>query len=601
MFRRAKIESALAVPIYSGKSKTPSFVFCCYSFVRTGSVPFVLKFVQQALKLLWNGLDKVEPHQSVGAEIWKEVAPADLGEMAADVEMQEHFMIKKRPRSDSFIERPQAETQPQSLKQFQQPQQQNQTQNDDFETSIAAGIASLEAPSGNSSVPTIYTGQENSGPEIQPIQFQTFESVQNHIQDAIRSVAEMEPIHHQHFSTNADDSKRAHLAQQNTFSQPEDWATLPSPFPSPAFGAMTPLGETTAPSTAPSPLALPTPLPLPTQVMQPLRPADFPPATMQHPTPDSVEDIPLAAQGQQQHQGQQQQFMNQPPTGTYTSSSTQNDRQPMPTPVISLQSDEQFSLPPEPNVLQQQQQQQQPHQYQQQQFTQAGYQPQQQQQHYQPQMQAPAQVNQVANGFDQGYDPNAGAPIFCLPIMETTGAPNGGQPVMTGAAAVIMVPSQNGKVCRIQGCNEAAVARRPYCQRHSGNRMCEHAGCNKCAQGSTRFCIAHGGGRRCTFPGCDKGARDKFFCAAHGGGKRCKFPGCSKSAVGGSSLCTSHGGGRRCAVDGCDKSAQSSTKYCVKHGGGKKCSHPGCEKVARGRTQFCAAVSSFRFLLCLGF
>lgn len=68
--------------------------------------------------------------------------------------------------------------------------------------------------------------------------------------------------------------------------------------------------------------------------------------------------------------------------------------------------------------------------------------------------------------------------------------------------------------CRIQGCDEIAVARRPYCVKHSGNRLCEHAGCTKCAQGSTRFCIAHGGGRRCTYPGCDKGARDKFFCAA---------------------------------------------------------------------------------------
>lgn len=68
--------------------------------------------------------------------------------------------------------------------------------------------------------------------------------------------------------------------------------------------------------------------------------------------------------------------------------------------------------------------------------------------------------------------------------------------------------------CRIQGCDELTVSRRPYCMKHSGNRLCEHAGCTKCAQGSTRFCIAHGGGRRCTHPGCDKGARDKYFCAA---------------------------------------------------------------------------------------
>ena len=166
--------------------------------------------------------------------------------------------------------------------------------------------------------------------------------------------------------------------------------------------------------------------------------------------------------------------------------------------------------------------------------------------------------------------------LICLPISE-------------GVSAGSVRLQGKGKSCRIQGCDDISVARRPYCLRHSGNRMCEHDGCTKCAQGSTRFCIAHGGGRRCTHPGCDKGARDKFFCAAHGGGKRCSTGGCNKSAVGGSSFCTSHGGGRRCEVEGCEKSAQSSTKFCVKHGGGKKCSHSGCDKVSRGRTLYCAA------------
>ena len=151
------------------------------------------------------------------------------------------------------------------------------------------------------------------------------------------------------------------------------------------------------------------------------------------------------------------------------------------------------------------------------------------------------------------------------------------------------VGALSGKKCRIEGCTAQSISRRPYCSRHSGNRLCEYKhGCTKFAQGATRFCIAHGGGRRCTAPGCDKGARDKFFCAAHGGGKRCNVEGCNKSAVGGSKLCTSHGGGRRCSVDGCEKSAQSSTKFCVKHGGGKKCAIEGCGKVARGRTLYCA-------------
>ena len=97
LLQEANVETVLAVPVFSGRSKSPAFVFCCYSFVRSGSVPFVLKFVQQALQLLWGGLDNVQPHRSAGEDIWKNVAPADLGEMAADIEMHEHFMFKKRP------------------------------------------------------------------------------------------------------------------------------------------------------------------------------------------------------------------------------------------------------------------------------------------------------------------------------------------------------------------------------------------------------------------------------------------------------------------------------------------------------------------------
>eukprot|EP00536_Pseudo-nitzschia_multiseries_P011558 jgi/Psemu1/29326/gm1.29326_g len=44
-----------------------------------------------------DSLNKVEPHETVDEDVWKHVAPADLGEMAADVEMHQHFMIKKRP------------------------------------------------------------------------------------------------------------------------------------------------------------------------------------------------------------------------------------------------------------------------------------------------------------------------------------------------------------------------------------------------------------------------------------------------------------------------------------------------------------------------
>lgn len=54
--------------------------------------------------MLWSGLDRVvNPHESVG-KLWKGVGPSDLGEMAADVEMQKAFIGKKRPRGLSFQE-----------------------------------------------------------------------------------------------------------------------------------------------------------------------------------------------------------------------------------------------------------------------------------------------------------------------------------------------------------------------------------------------------------------------------------------------------------------------------------------------------------------
>ncbi|KAL3904912.1 MAG: hypothetical protein SGILL_009888, partial [Bacillariaceae sp.] len=206
LFEQAKIETALAVPVFSGKTGSPAFVFSCYSFVPTGSVPFVLKFVQQALKLLWGGLDKVQPHSSVGEELWRDVEPADLGEMAADVEMQQHFIVKKRPIA--------AITNEPSIR-------------NDVDDNLAAQIETLEGPSGTPIATSIYTGgrttsdygstggqsEDNFSSPVQPVQYQTFESVQNHIQDAIRSVGDMQPVH-QHIATNATGSKRAHVYQQ---------------------------------------------------------------------------------------------------------------------------------------------------------------------------------------------------------------------------------------------------------------------------------------------------------------------------------------------------------------------------------------------------
>ncbi|KAL3945595.1 MAG: hypothetical protein SGBAC_000335 [Bacillariaceae sp.] len=363
-FNQVRLETALAVPVFHGKASKPSFVFACYAFVRSETVPFVLKFVQQALGLLWKGLDQIQPHEAIEGRLWQDVEPADLGEMAADIEMHQHFLQKKRPYEDV---------------------------NDSGPNGISSEMG-FGSSSGAAQVNSIYTGESSASPTMEPIEV-SYQS---------QASAAPPPLQFQAFQMNIQNpNSHGGMGQSN----------------------------------------------------------------------------------QQQHNFQD---------------------------IFSID----------------------------------------------------RSAKRARSMSSQG--------IQIQPLMNS--------------------PRQGDTTpCRIKGCSDPAVTRKPYCARHVGNRMCEHPTCGKCAQGATRFCIAHGGGRRCKFPGCDKGARDKNFCAAHGGGKRCKFDGCSKSAVGGSSLCTAHGGGRRCSIAGCNKSAQSSTKFCVKHGGGKKCIFTGCQKVARGRTEFCAA------------
>jgi hypothetical protein len=503
-FQQAKILTVLAVPVFSGKSTLPTCVVSCYSLVKSGSVPFVLRFVQQALRLLWDGLDNIEPHGSVGKELWRDIGPADLGEMAADVEMQQHFMTRKRPRSLSTPAEPETSTSGQD----------HQTNN------LSMKLQSVNLPDGETiNVPLQLSEdfEENSIPQIK------MQALQSHLFEAIRSIGDAVPFGTDHFPTNPQGTKRAHIM---------------GPING-GGGQMGPIngGGQMGPINGGSQMAapLPPPQPLPSQVVSSSYAQAYQPP---QPLPSQV----LSSSYAQAYQRPNVEIFHPGHPGAHAVAN--------------------FA------VLTMAQQ---------------------------------AFVGAATNPTQYGSDGNTNNNIFCTD----------GSGFAVGTAAMQKMPPSMATIdtseqfslpvdvtssdctteknCRIQGCCDPAVTRRPYCIKHSGNRLCENAGCNKCAQGSTRFCIAHGGGRRCTFAGCDKGARDKFFCAAHGGGKRCRADGCNKSAVGGSSLCTSHGGGRRCAIDGCEKSAQSSTKFCVKHGGGKKCLHEDCEKVARGRTQYCAA------------
>jgi hypothetical protein len=579
-FERANIMTAFAVPIQSGSRATPVGVVCCYSMIQAGSVPFVLRFVQQALHLLWSGLDKVQPHESVGRAMWQDVGPADLGEMAADVEMQHHFLSKKRPRDsghsqpEQFYDVDDLATVP-LASQFkginfqiddQEPPEQASHEFSTANPTTQRNVPRYEYEEKVEEFGGFYNLQQlhlhHEQPPERRVSVQAMQAFQNHIKDAVRQAATVVPFAQSHMATTSDGSKRAHISHSETSSHESQ--------------------RIARRSSQPAPLAMP--LALPTRLVKAGE-------NSHHSSRRAGEHGPVVAIAPR---GPVVDIAPRSPVSTA----------PVPPPQV-------YVLPPSAVPAPQ--------------FT----------QHTMPQpllVQSPAPTRLSQNVLSQGmlhsianqqyqFSYDAASPteaVLCEtgasqyatpmePIIATT--PEALQQTthfcMPTSSGMYPVPdvvesepfgtiSEGGakvKVCRIEGCDDVAAIRRPYCARHSGNRLCEQEGCNKCAQGSTRFCIAHGGGRRCTHPGCDKGARDKFFCAAHGGGKRCKAVDCNKSAVGGSSLCTAHGGGRRCCIDGCDKSAQSSTKFCVKHGGGKKCCFDDCEKVARGRTQYCAAVS----------
>ncbi|GMH83885.1 hypothetical protein TL16_g09747 [Triparma laevis f. inornata] len=104
-----------------------------------------------------------------------------------------------------------------------------------------------------------------------------------------------------------------------------------------------------------------------------------------------------------------------------------------------------------------------------------------------------------------------------------------------------------GKRCSVDGCSKSAVGGSAQCTSHGGGKRCKVAGCEKSAQSSTNFCVRHGGGKKCAHESaegkrCDKVARGRTdFCASHGGGIRCKLEACNRVAIGKLQLCRSHG------------------------------------------------------------
>jgi hypothetical protein len=521
------IQTVLAVPVFSAKQSLPACVVSCYSLVKSNSVPFVLRFVQQALRLLWEGLDQFEPqNRSVKDNYWRNVNPADLGEMAADLEMQQHFVARKRPHN--LIAGGPSEDERNPVFNYQD----SLGQTSDL---MSRSTHSVLFPDGD----VITIPLELTDGDLDHDQSQRNPSdgkadvdvgiVHEYLAQAVRSVQDAVPFS-DHVSTTADDSKRSHVMPM-----------LSSTNSQPPLGPINTPGNTFAP--------LPMPRPFPSRVVK----ANVVSLNGSNHSSDSFGSAKNVTSQPSPHSQQlpMDRIGSSPEVlknGTGPNQQFSQDPALLSGGLVQLAS---YAMA----------------------------------QHQEQEKLFERQIQQTSFS-----DPDhmLGLTSKLITTTCTTGVSSPSDDYFCQLVDSSMSLASMS-TCRIIGCTSPALSRRPYCETHSGNRICEADGCNKCAQGCTRFCIAHGGGRRCTFPGCDKGARDKFFCAAHGGGKRCRYEGCTKSAVGGSDLCTAHGGGRRCEVEGCDKSAQSSTRFCVKHGGGKKCAQEGCDKVARGRTNFCAA------------
>lgn len=543
-----KIETAFAVPIFSAGDVSPSCVLSCYSLLPAESVPFVLNFVQKAVRLLWSGLDRVnDPHASVG-KLWKDVGPADLGEMAADVEMQKAFIGKKRPRSQSLAEATKENRDRSSSLANQMSVLPSLAPSPNYSPYVNAPINAPPAK-GMQPAPLLPNTVQECSPNKQEFVFlDSGDDGHWAVQQAVQSVGEVQLWNGTDNVAQPQYNNYAAVPQQQQ--QQQQQQDNPPP----------PMAQHQQQQYNPPPsMAQQYQTPLPQYKMSYVNYKPNPPvqpAPVAYPPPGVHADDPATIVSNLMEFNAMAQM--------HTPANQQQQQQQQPAPVAAVA----------PNIAQTGGIQ---HNYHH--SNSNGVQP--PNQHPAAPLTSPNFIKVIPMGKAQGSVILTGPQqnMYCTSTTQS-------------AIAQSMDPSLfaiERKPCRIQGCNSYADTKRPYCEKHCGNRQCERVGCTKCAQGATRFCIAHGGGRRCTFPGCDKGARDKYFCAAHGGGKRCKKEGCTKSAVGGSNFCTGHGGGKRCQVPGCDKSAQSSTRFCVKHGGGKKCQQHGCEKVARGRTLYCAA------------
>lgn len=459
-FQAAQIRTVLAVPVFQQGSSTPTCIVACYSMVHNNAVPFTLKFVQQALRLLWSGLDQIEPHESLKPQVWKEVDPTDLGEMAADEEMHQHFISKKRPHSVIS------------------------TVYTDSNSSAAGKLADqfrgVSIPA-NDSAPQNYTTNSNisSGVDLS--------HVRNHVINAIRSVSSAVPF--QSLPTTADGSKRANIGPLQ----------MPRGLPSNIVGAV----DGKIVELPPSP---------------PLRPKSSSPHVVQssslindyqgpfhqglNSTTNIAEDarhllsfaalngvaahvptnIPLTIDGQQlcmptRHgssptckiEGCDNPSASRRPYCAEHCGSRQCEKEGC---TKCAQGATRFC---------------------------------------------------IAHGGGRrctfpGCDKGARDKRFCAAHGGGKRCSLDGCSKSAVGGSNLCTAHGGGKRCSIAGCGKSAQSSTEYCVKHGGGKKCGVEGCTKVARGRTNFCASHGGGVRCKLEHCNKVAIGKMqLCRAHGG------------------------------------------------------------------------------------
>ncbi len=465
-FSESKITTVLAVPVYSERrhNSMPECVVAMYSMVHSTSVPFVLRFVQQALRLLWNGLEHVEDHPA-----WQDVAPADLGEMAADFEMQEHFIKKKRPHAliSSTLD-----------------------ESDPFEPGIDV------------------------------------EGLRNHVYDALASIAEAMPV--DSVPTNVEGTKRAHVAPAGKpLPLPQSFPTHVihkaeanvaqvtlhppnGPMPVPASEPIRVQPSTTtygSYATAP-------PQPNVARLNNTVNQYEVSTVYSSNAVAAAASGVatarpPVAATNPSI---QPQAVSSNPAVLDYFNANT---CLPVVMPDQKICRVQGCTNPAAPRRLH---------------CTRHSGNRECEHPGCTKCAQGTTPFC-IAHGGGRrctfpGCDKGARDKRFCAAHGGGRRCQREGCTKSAVGRSSLCTAHGGGRRCAVEGCDKAAQSSTQFCVKHGGGKKCAREGCVKVARGRTKFCAAHGGGIRCKLEGCDRVAIGKQqLCRAHGGrSSRSKIP-----------------------------------------------------------------------------